>query len=97
MQEPYYMHKYLMRFTRGDIMKMIWRGNVMATNLYVKINLEAKEQAKYIFDAPLNMEKLTKEDFDKEIEKGYRDMLNGNIRGAGSAFADVRKSMSDKI
>ena len=31
MQEPYYMHKYLMRFTRGDIMKMIWRGNIRST------------------------------------------------------------------
>lgn len=35
--------------------------------------------------------KLTKEELDAEIEKGYADMLAGDMEAAGKVFADIRR------
>lgn len=38
--------------------------------------------------------KLTKEELDAEIEKGYADMLAGDMEPAEKVFADIRREYS---
>ena len=40
---------------------------------------------------PVDMSKLTAEQLDAEIEKGYADMQAGRTKNAKKAFADIRK------
>ena len=40
---------------------------------------------------PLSVEELTETELDAELEKGYADMLEGRIKPARQAFADIRK------
>ncbi len=40
---------------------------------------------------PVNAEVLTEEQMDRELEKGYTDMLNGKTKPAKQAFSDIRK------
>ena len=40
---------------------------------------------------PVDMSKLTAEQLDAEIEKGYADMQSGHTRSAKSVFTDIRK------
>ncbi len=40
---------------------------------------------------PVNAEVLTEEQMDRELEKGYADMLNGKTKPAKKAFSDIRK------
>ena len=42
-------------------------------------------------NALVDMSKLTEEELDAEIEKGYADVLAGRTRDAGSFFADLHK------
>lgn len=72
----------------------------MAINMFYRQIILQKGipfEARLSYEAPLNMEKLTKEELDKEIEKGYRDMLNGNVRSAASVFSDIRKDYLDEV
>ena len=41
--------------------------------------------------APLDYSKMTKEEFNAEIEKGIADIQHGNLIGADEAFNDLRK------
>ena len=93
------------------------------SNLYVRIELDVKEQAEQILQAlgvapssavnmfykqiilhrglpfevkipkkmPLDMSVASKEEIDMELNKGYRDMLEGRVRPAADVFADIRK------
>ena len=72
----------------------------MAINMFYRqiiLQKGIKFEAILPYEAPLNMEKLTKEELDKEIEKGYRDMLNGNVRSAANVFSDIRKDYLDEV
>lgn len=40
---------------------------------------------------PLELGKLTEKELDKELEKGYTDMLEGRTEEASKVFADIRK------
>jgi len=40
---------------------------------------------------PLDMSVASKEEIDMELNKGYRDMLEGRVRPAADVFADIRK------
>ncbi len=40
---------------------------------------------------PLSIDDLTDEQLNAELEKGFSDMQNGNVRLAKDAFADIRK------
>ena len=40
---------------------------------------------------PVDMSKLTEEQLDAEIEKGYADMQSGHTRSAKSVFTNIRK------
>ncbi len=40
---------------------------------------------------PVNAAELTEEELNMELEKGYEDMLAGNVKSARQAFADIRK------
>ncbi len=40
---------------------------------------------------PVNAEVLTEEQMNRELEKGYADMLNGKMKPAKKAFSDIRK------
>ena len=41
--------------------------------------------------APLDYSKMTKEEFNAEIEKGLADIQNGNLIGADEAFNELQK------
>lgn len=43
---------------------------------------------------PLDASKLTEQQMNAEIEKGYADILAGKTRSAEDAFADMRKNYS---
>lgn len=40
---------------------------------------------------PVSTTTLTEEQMNRELEKGYTDMLNGKTKPAKKAFADIRK------
>ncbi len=40
---------------------------------------------------PVNVEMLTEEQMNRELEKGYADMLNGKTKPAKQMFSDIRK------
>ena len=40
---------------------------------------------------PIDISLLTAEEIDAELEKGYRDMLDGKVRPVRETFADIRK------
>lgn len=40
---------------------------------------------------PVNMSALSEEELNAELERGYRDMLDGSTKPARKAFADIRK------
>lgn len=40
---------------------------------------------------PIDISLLTADDLDAELEKGYQDMLDGKVKPAIEAFADIRK------
>ncbi len=40
---------------------------------------------------PPSMRSLTEEQLDEEFEKGFSDMLEGRVKLASMAFADIRK------
>jgi DNA-damage-inducible protein J len=42
---------------------------------------------------PLDISMLTEEELDAELEKGYADMLSGNVVPAKEAFASIRKEL----
>ncbi|MDO4166592.1 MAG: type II toxin-antitoxin system antitoxin, RelB/DinJ family [Eubacteriales bacterium] len=73
-------------------------------NLYARIEPEVKEKAESILSdlgifasngiisvQPVSAAKLTEEQMSRELEKGYVDMLNGKMKPAKKAFADIRK------
>ena len=37
------------------------------------------------------MNNLSKDEFNAEIEKGYKDMLEGRVEPAKKVFSDIRK------
>jgi DNA-damage-inducible protein J len=39
---------------------------------------------------PLDISMLTEDEFHAELEKGYADIEEGNVRPAGEAFASLR-------
>ena len=72
----------------------------MAINMFYRQIILQKGipfEARLPYEAPLDMKKLTKEELDKEIEKGYRDMVNGNVRSAASVFSGIRKDYLDEV
>lgn len=40
---------------------------------------------------PVNVTELTEEQLDRELDKGYQDILNGRSKPARQVFADLRK------
>ena len=40
---------------------------------------------------PVDISLLTTEEIDAELEIGYQDMMNGKVKPAREAFADIRK------
>ena len=42
---------------------------------------------------PKTIDKLTKEQLDAELEKGYADMLAGRVKPLADAFEEIRKSI----
>ena len=40
---------------------------------------------------------MTEENLNRELEKGYADMVAGNARDASEAFADIRQSRNRDI
>ena len=42
-------------------------------------------------NVPLDMAAAAQEEIDMELEKGYRDMLEGRARSAADVFSDIRK------
>ena len=40
---------------------------------------------------PVSIEELTKEELDRELQKGYSDMLEGKTRPAEEIFADLER------
>ena len=40
---------------------------------------------------PLDISVATKDEIDRELEKGYRDMMEGRVRSAADVFSDIRK------
>ena len=46
---------------------------------------------------PLDFSKLSKEEIDIELEKGYADMLNGHCESAEKVFENIRRDMKHDI
>ena len=40
---------------------------------------------------PVNISELSEKEINEEIEKGYKDMLEGRTESAEKVFADIRK------
>lgn len=40
---------------------------------------------------PVNISELSEKEINEEIEKGYKDMLEGRTESAKKVFADIRK------
>ena len=47
-------------------------------------------------EKPVNAEKLSEDEFNKELEKGYADMVAGRTKTARQVFSDIRKTMTCK-
>ena len=45
-------------------------------------------------NVPVSMAALSEEELNAEIEKGYRDYIEGHTEPAEKAFADIRKEIS---
>lgn len=41
--------------------------------------------------APVPIDKYTKEELDAELEKGYKDVIEGRTESAEKVFSDIRK------
>ena len=42
-------------------------------------------------NVPLDMSAAAQDEINMELEKGYRDMLEGRVRPAADVFSDIRK------
>ena len=51
-------------------------------NLYARIEPEARAA---------DMSKLTAQELDAELEKGYQDVLSGRTKSASKVFDEIRK------
>ena len=45
-------------------------------------------------EKPIGLASMTIEEIDEELEKGYMDILEGNVKPARQAFADVRRDFN---
>ncbi len=43
---------------------------------------------------PVDISKLTEQQFNMELEKGYADIVSGEVRSAEDVFGDIRKDYS---
>lgn len=48
-------------------------------------------EVKLPVEKPLGLESMTTEEFDKELEKGYKDILEGKVKPAKQVFTDIRR------
>lgn len=65
-----------------------------AINMFYKqiiLNRGLPFEVKIPSKAVVNMDELTSEELDVEIEKGYVDMLEGRTRSAKQVFSDIHK------
>lgn len=65
-----------------------------AINMFYKqiiLNRGLPFEVKIPSKAVVNMDELTSEELDAEIEKGYVDMLEGRTRSAKQVFSDIHK------
>lgn len=65
-----------------------------AINMFYKqiiLNKGLPFEVKIPSSIPLDLSTLTPEEFNKEIEKGYNDMLNGQVTSAEEVFESIRK------
>lgn len=51
-------------------------------------------EAKISYKKPLDVSCMTREAFDKELEKGYQDIVNGNVISAEEVFTAIREEFS---
>ena len=66
-----------------------------AINMFYKqiiLNKGLPFEVKIPTDGLVNVEKITEEELDSELEKGYKDMVEGRTKPARQAFDDIRKN-----
>lgn len=78
---------------------------VKSANLYARIGPDVKEQAEIILNRglpfevkipntrPVSVAVLSEAQLNKELEKGYVDMVAGKTKPAKQVFADIRKDI----
>ncbi len=67
----------------SNAITMFYRQIVLQRGLPFDVKLPA--------NVPVDVSKLTEEELDAELEKGYADVKAGKARDAGSVFADIRR------
>ena len=64
-------------------------------NLTVAYNNESIPfDVKLPIEKPIGLATMTIEEMDAELEKGYMDILEGNVKPARQAFADIRRDFN---
>ena len=64
-----------------------------SANLYARIepNIGLPFELKIPASMPVNINTLSEEEFNNELEKGYADMQAGRTKNVNAVFADIRK------
>ena len=70
----------------SNAITMFYKQIVLQRGLPFEVKLPAQQ--------PLDASKLTQQQMNEELEKGYADIAAGKTRDAGDVFADMRKKYS---
>ena len=68
----------------SNAINMFYKQIILQEGLPFDVKLPSKNR-------PIEMNLLSKEDLDMEIQKGYDEMIAGKTRPAKQVFADIRK------
>ena len=69
--------------TVSNAIQMYYKQIILHQGLPFDVKIPARK--------PVSISDLTKEELDKELQKGYSDMLEGRTRPAEEVFADLEK------
>ena len=50
-----------------------------------------RQKENVILSKPISINSMTEAEFDAELEKGYRDIINGDVISAKCAFKEIRE------
>lgn len=67
----------------SNAINMFYKQIILHRGIPFEVKLPAEK--------PLGLESMTTEEFDKELEKGYKDILEGKVKPAKQVFADIRR------